>query len=50
MGIVYLIMTLALSFDESDTESGSFDEHSDLDNLVLNEQRLNNWPRTQMVQ
>ena len=33
--------------DESDTESGSFDKRLDLE---LNKQRLNNWPRTQLVQ
>ena len=30
--------------------SRTFDEHLDLDNLDLNKQRLNNGPRTQLVQ
>ena len=33
-------------FDELDSESGSFDERLDLDNLDLNEQKLNSGPRT----
>ena len=37
-------------FDELDSESGSFDERLDLDNLDLNVQRLNNGPRIQLVQ
>ena len=37
-------------FDELDSESGSFDEHLCLDNLDLNELKLNNGPRTQLVQ
>ena len=37
-------------FDELDSESGSFDERLDLDSLDLNEQKLNNEPRTQLVQ
>ena len=43
MGIVYPIMTLI--FYALDSESGSFDEYLD-----LNEQKLNNGPRTQLVQ
>ena len=37
-------------YDELDSESGSFDERLDLDNLDLNGQKLNNGPRTQLVQ
>ena len=37
-------------FDELDSESCSFDEHLDLNNLDLNKQKLNNGPSTQPVQ
>ena len=36
--------------DESGLELGSFDKRLDLDNLDLNKQRLNNKPRTPLVQ
>ena len=49
MGIVYPMNDP--DFDELESGSGSFDEYLDLDNLViLNEQKLNNGPRTQLVQ
>ena len=37
-------------FDELDSESGSSGERLDLDNLDLNAQKLNNGPRTRLVQ